>query len=67
MLTVAGVCDRTRCREVKLDKRVWTQADVSGNSIACVGLLNERESRSIRTTNWHSGATRVEEPRTSIN
>lgn len=35
-LTVAGVGDGAGSREVKLDKGIWTQADVGGNSIASV-------------------------------
>lgn len=62
LLTVAGVGDRAGSRKVKLDKGILAQADVSGNSIASVGLLYECESRSIRATDRHSGSSRVKEP-----
>ncbi len=66
LLTVAGVGDRAGSRKVKLDEGVLTQTDVSGNSIASVGLLYECKGRSIRTTNRHSGSSRVEEPRPPV-
>lgn len=47
LLTVAGVGDRAGGRKVKLDEGILTQTDVSGNSIASVGLLYECESRPI--------------------
>lgn len=62
MLTVAGVGDRARGREVKLDEGILTQTNISGNSIASVRLLDECKSRAIRTTNRHSGSTGVEKP-----
>lgn len=66
-LTVAGVGDWARSREVKLDKSILTQANVSGDCITRVGLLYECKCRSVRPTDRHSSSSRVEKPRAPIN
>lgn len=66
LLTVARISDRAGCRKVKLDESVLAQTNVSSDGISCVGFLNESESWSVRTTHRHSGSTRVEEPRPSV-
>lgn len=65
-LTVAGVGDGAGGGEVKLDEGVWTQTDVSGHSVASVGLLYEGERRAVGAAHGHPSPSGVQEPRAPV-